>query len=62
HAAQVRMLAEKHGVGLADAFMKFKEYVKSGSDLAALLSHVNHPSVTGHRLIAEEIAKFFIAR
>ncbi|MCL2815700.1 MAG: SGNH/GDSL hydrolase family protein, partial [Oscillospiraceae bacterium] len=44
HAAQVRMLAEKHGVGLADAFMRFKDYVKNDSDLVALLSHGNHPS------------------
>jgi len=62
HAEQVRILAEKHEIGLADAFIKFKDYVKSDSDLVALLSHVNHPSALGHRLIAEEIAKFFIAR
>ena len=62
HAAQVRMLAEKYEIGLADAFMKFKDYVNSGSGLVALMSHVNHPSATGHGLIAEEIAKFFIAR
>jgi len=62
HAEQVRMLAEKHEVGLADAFLKFKEYVKEDSDLATLLSHGNHPSGIGHRIIAEEIAKFFIAR
>ena len=61
-AAQVRMFAEKYEVGLADAFTRFKEYVKNDCDLVSLLSHVNHPSATGHRLIAEEIAKFFIAR
>jgi hypothetical protein len=62
HAAQVRMLSEKYEVGLADAFMKFREYVKDDCDLVSLLSHVNHPSLIGHKLIAEEIAKFFIAR
>jgi len=62
HADQVRMLAEKNNVGLADTFMRFKDYVKTDSDLVSLLSHGNHPSAIGHRLIAEEIAKFFIAR
>jgi len=62
HASQVRMLAEKYEAGLADAFLKFEQYIKNGGDLASLMSHVNHPSAAGHRLIAEEIAKFFIAR
>ena len=62
HAVQVRMLAEKYEVGLADAFNKFKSYIKNGGELASLMSHVNHPNAAGHKLIAEEIAKFFIAR
>jgi len=62
HAEQIRVLAEKYEIGLADAFMRFKDYVKNDCDLASLMSHVNHPSATGHKLIAEEIAKFFIAR
>jgi hypothetical protein len=62
HTSQVRMLAQKYEVGLADSFMRFKDHVKTDSDLVSLLSHVNHPSAIGHRLIAEEIAKFFIAR
>ena len=62
HAAQVRKLAEKYEVGLADAFARFRDCVKDDGDLASLLSHVNHPSAAGHRLIAEEIAKFFPAR
>ena len=62
HTEQVRMLAEKYEVGLADAFLKFREYVKEDSDLVTLLSHGNHPGGIGHRIIAEEIAKFFIAR
>ena len=62
HADQVRMLAEKHNVGLADTFMRFRDYVETDSDLVSLLSHGNHPTRIGHTLIAEEIAKFFIAR
>jgi len=62
HTEQVRMLAEKYEVGLADAFMRFRDYVKTDSDLVSLMSHGNHPSAIGHGLIADEIAKFFIAR
>ena len=62
HSEQIRSLAEKYNIGLADVFLKFREYVKKEDDLAALLSHVNHPSKTGHEIIANEIAKYFIAR
>ena len=62
HAEQIRLLAEKYKIGLADTFLRFKEYVKSDSDLVSLLSHVNHPSSLGHSIIADELAKFFLAR
>jgi len=62
HAEQVRSLASAHGVGLADTFKKFDEYVKTDGDLTALLSHVNHPGAPGHEIIAKEIAKYFMAR
>jgi len=62
HAEQVRSLALKHNMGLADVFLRFKEYVKKQEDLVSLLSHVNHPSKIGHEIIADEIAKYFIAR
>lgn len=62
HAAQVRALAEKYEVGLADTFAQFQKYLNDGGSLADLLSHVNHPSGKGHRIIAVEIAKYFEAR
>lgn len=62
HAKQIRGLAEKYNVGLADVFLRFEEYVKKQEDLISLLSHVNHPSRIGHEIIADEIAKYFIAR
>jgi hypothetical protein len=62
HAAQVRGLAEKYEIGLADTYKIFEEYVKEDGDLVTLLSHVNHPSALGHKMIAWEIGKYFGAR
>lgn len=62
HARQVRMLSEKYAVGLADSFLRWEKNIEEPSDLAAYLSHVNHPTKKGHELVAEEIAKYFIAR
>jgi len=62
HAEQVRTLADRYNVGLADSFASFQRHVTSPEDMAQYLSHVNHPSKAGHELIAQEIAKYFIAR
>jgi lysophospholipase L1-like esterase len=62
HAAQIRALADRYGVGLADSFAVFREQVQRSEDLAGLLSHVNHPSAKGHRLVAEALGAFFLAR
>lgn len=62
HAEQVRALADRYNVGLADSFRAFEKHISEPEDLAKYLSHVNHPSLAGHKLVAEEIAKYFIAR
>ena len=62
HAAQVRRLAAEYGVGLGDSFAAFERYIRQGGDLQDLLSHWNHPSGTGHALIAREITSWFVAR
>jgi lysophospholipase L1-like esterase len=62
HAAQIRALADRHGVGLADSFAAYRGQVHGNEDLAGLLSHVNHPSAKGHRLVAEALGAFFLAR
>ncbi len=62
HAEQVRRLADKYDVGLADSFEAFNRHISAESDLPKYLSHVNHPTKAGHMLVAEEIAKYFIAR
>lgn len=62
HAEQIRSLADYYSIGLADSYNAFDKFVKNGGDLQNLLSHVNHPSPLGHRLIADEICSWFVAR
>jgi lysophospholipase L1-like esterase len=62
HADQIRALAARHAAGLADCFAAFQSHVQKKEDLAALLSHVNHPSKKGHRLITQTLSPFFLAR
>ena len=62
HTAQVRELAEQYNVGLADSFRAFERHIADENDLPKYLSHLNHPTKAGHMLVAEEIAKYFIAR
>ena len=62
HAKQVRALAGKYDIGLADSFAAFSRQVTCPEDLVQYLSHVNHPSKAGHELVAKEIAKYFVAR
>jgi lysophospholipase L1-like esterase len=62
HAEQIRRLADRYDVGLADNFEVFRRAVSDPADLARVLSHVNHPSEVGHRLAANEIAKYFPAK
>jgi lysophospholipase L1-like esterase len=62
HAAQIRKLSDDYGAGLADTFEAFRENVRKKEELVGLLSHGNHPSAKGHRLIAEALGAFFSAR
>ncbi len=62
HAEQVRKLADQYSVGLADSFAAWERQISAPSDLARLLSHVNHPTRAGHQLAADEIGRYFIAR
>jgi lysophospholipase L1-like esterase len=62
HAAQIRSLADSYAVGLADSFAVFRGQVQKNEDLVGLLSHGNHPSARGHRLVAEALGAFFLAR
>lgn len=59
HAAQVRELAKKHGVGLADSLDAYIRAKKAGVDVNTLMSQVNHPSRAGHDLIVKELQPWF---
>jgi acyl-CoA thioesterase I len=59
HAAQVRALAERHSVALADSLAAFERYVLGGGKLTDLLSQVNHPSRLGHDLVVGELLRWF---
>ena len=62
HAKQIRELADRYNVGLADSFKAFQCHVKEPADLANYLSYYNHPSMAGHELVAKELAKYFVYR
>jgi acyl-CoA thioesterase I len=59
HADQVRRLARKHSVGLADSLEAFVK-VGANSSLERLMSQSNHPNRAGHELIVKELAPWFI--
>lgn len=59
HAQQIRKLAAKYQVGLADPFSRFQEILKAEGNVKDYMSHINHPNEKGHNLIAEELFKWF---
>lgn len=62
HAEQVRKLSAEYQVGLVDTYQEFEKYVNGGGTIQDLLSHVNHPSNLGHQIIAQDLARWFLAR
>lgn len=59
HAEQIRGLAKRHNVALADSLAAFKTYARNGGNLKDLMSTVNHPNRRGHDLVVEEILQWF---
>ncbi len=59
HSAQIRVLARKHGLAVADSMAAFREEVKNGVKLDSLMSQANHPNAKGHALVARELARWF---
>jgi lysophospholipase L1-like esterase len=55
HAAQVRSLAAEFETGLVDSLAIFQQQ----PDVTGLMSQFNHPNEAGHRLVADEILKYF---
>ncbi|WP_373511681.1 SGNH/GDSL hydrolase family protein [Persicitalea sp.] len=58
HTNQIRMLAKKYQVGLADPYPTFKSFASAGN-LEEYMSHVNHPNRKGHEIIADTIVEWF---
>lgn len=59
HALQIKALAKKYGVGLADSYELFHEIAVRGDSISNYMSQVNHPNEKGHQLIKNEIMKYF---
>lgn len=59
HASQIRELALKYQVGLADPFAEFQKIQKEQGSVKEVMSHVNHPNQKGHDIIAEQIFQWF---
>lgn len=59
HAAQIRVLARRHGLAVADSAAVFRNEIKDGRKLESLLSAPNHPNAAGHALVAKELARWF---
>ena len=57
HVQQIKQLAEKYHVGLADPYSQFKKIARKG-ELKNYMSHVNHPNKEGHTVIADELMKW----
>ncbi len=57
HTEQIRQLAEKYHIGLADPYGEFKKIATDG-ELKEYMSHVNHPNLAGHQIIANTIAEW----
>ncbi len=55
HAAQVRALADEHGVSLVDSLAAFAAHP---GDLSDLLSWSNHPNRAGHDLVARALMRW----
>lgn len=59
HAQQIRALADKYHIGLADPFMDFQRIYKETGSISDYMLWVNHPNKKGHAIIADEIFKWF---
>ena len=59
HADQVRRLAEKYQIGLADPFSIFQKLTTHKNFVQEYMASVNHFNQEGHEVYAEEIFKWF---
>lgn len=60
HARQIRDLAATYRVGLVDSYKTFRNMKASGMDLNNYMAQSNHINEAGHKIVANEIWKWFI--
>ena len=59
HAKQIKDIAAKLHVAVADPFSVFQQIQRDRKNLKDYMSHVNHPNEAGHMIIANELLKWF---
>jgi len=59
HARKVRELAAKYKIGLVDSLAAYDAQLRKKIPLTSLLSQINHPNAKGHKLVADELLKWF---
>jgi lysophospholipase L1-like esterase len=59
HSEQIRRLAKKYNVGLADNLKAFHQYLKGGGKLKELMCFFNHPNRKGHDIVAKKLLECF---
>lgn len=59
HRKQIMRLANDHHIGLVDSYQLFLAKSQAGGSVENLMSQSNHPNAKGHRLIADEILRYF---
>ena len=58
-AVNIRAIAEKNGVAVADSYLAYQNWMKAGKKLDDLLSQINHPNAAGHQLVVEQLVPWF---
>ena len=61
-AEMIRALSLSFKVALADSLAVMLKHINCDGEISQLLSHVNHPNALGHKMIAAELGKLFLAK
>jgi acyl-CoA thioesterase I len=59
HAQQIRDLASEYHVGLVDSYKAFQDLNTAGVNLSSYYAQANHVNEKGHKVVADEIKKWF---
>jgi lysophospholipase L1-like esterase len=61
HSQQIRELAAKYHIGLADSYAAFREKKANGEDIVDYMSQINHPNGKGHGVVRDLIVRWLIS-